>query len=233
MFIFVSPTSIENLFNTDTLINVLLAEDHNIVRNGIRSLLDTEHGVQVVGEATTGTEALQIITSGVHADVVLADINMPEMSGIQLVKALRSTPSNPKVLILSMLDHENYIIEAVNAGASGYLLKNVSKEELLFAIAHVAGGDKYICSELVFKMFFKHSSDSHCQLDEKTVNSISKREIEVLTLIAEGYTNMEIADMLFTSRRTVEGHRQNLIDKTGVKNTAALIKLAVKNGLIY
>ena len=214
------------------MINVILAEDHNIVRNGIRSLLDSEPGITVVDEAINGAEAFEKINGGLDVDLVLADINMPEMSGIELVKALKATSFKSKVLILSMLDHENYIREAIASGASGYLLKNVSKEELLFSIKHIAAGNTYICSELTYKMFFKLSVSPEHQLDEKTVNSLSKREIEVLTLIAEGHTNMEIADMLFTSRRTVEGHRQNLIEKTGVKNTAALIRLAVKSGLI-
>lgn len=214
------------------MIKVLLAEDHNIVRNGIRSLLDIEPGIQVVDEAINGAQALEKINAGLEVDLILADINMPELTGIELVKAVAQVSPDTRVLILSMLDHENYIMEAINNGAWGYLLKNVSKEELLFAIKHVASGSKYICSELVFRMLFKPSSVYGTQLDEKTVSSLSKREIEVLTLIAEGNTNMEIADMLFTSRRTVEGHRQNLIEKTGVKNTAALIRLAVKSGLI-
>ena len=214
------------------MIKVLLAEDHNIVRNGIRSLLDIEPGIQVVDEAINGAQALEKINAGLEVDLILADINMPEMTGIELVKAVAQVSPDTKVLILSMLDHENYIMEAINNGAWGYLLKNVSKEELLFAIKHIASGSKYICSELALKMLFKPSSGFGNQLDERTVSSLSKREIEVLTLIAEGNTNMEIADMLFTSRRTVEGHRQNLIEKTGVKNTAALIRLAVKSGLI-
>lgn len=214
------------------MIKVLLAEDHNIVRNGIRSLLDVEPGIQVVDEAINGLQALEKINAGLDVDLILADINMPEMTGIELVKAVVEVSPHTKVLILSMLDHENYIMEAMKNGACGYLLKNVSKEELLFAIKHVATGSKYICAELAFKMLFKPSYSTDNRLDEKTLSSLSKREIEVLALIAEGNTNTEIADMLFTSRRTVEGHRQNLIEKTGVKNTAALIRLAVKSGLI-
>ena len=213
------------------MIKVLLAEDHNIVRNGIRSLLEIEPGIQVIDEVTNGAEALQRVADGLDVDIVLADINMPEMTGMELIKAMRETPSHAKILILSMLDHENYVIDAINSGAWGYILKNVGKDELLFAISHIAAGNKYICSELAFKMLFKLSYTSDIT-DTKVTEKLSKREIEVLALIAEGYTNMEIADMLFTSRRTVEGHRQNLIEKTGVKNTAALIRLAVRSGII-
>jgi DNA-binding NarL/FixJ family response regulator len=215
------------------LIKVLLAEDHNIVRNGIKSLLDNEPGIQVVAEATNGREALTRIEDGLEADLILADINMPDMTGLELVKSLKNASfSHVKVLLLSMLDHENYIMESINIGASGYLLKNVSKDEMLFAIKHVSAGNQYICSELAFKLLYKLSHTPELHHDPKVASTLSKREMEVLSLIAQGHTNTEIADMLFTSRRTVEGHRQNLIEKTGVKNTAALIRFAIKTGII-
>jgi len=193
------------------LIRIILAEDHNIVRNGIKSILEVESDIQVVFEAGNGTEVLNWLEAGNQADLILSDMNMPELNGLSLLKQLHQKIA---IIMLTMLDHENYLIEAVNAGARGYLLKNVVKTELLFAIHYVANGGKYMCSELSFKLLTRLSElpdpDERPQLPNL---DISEREIEILTLIAEGFTNNEIADKIFTSRRTVEGHRQNLIEK--------------------
>ena len=212
-------------------IKVLLVEDHTIVRNGIKSLLNSEPNIEVVGEAINGLEALKLLENKIEVDVILLDINMPEMGGMELLKNLTQTFPAYKVIILSMLDHENYVWEGINSGAMGYLLKSVSNDELMFAINHIAIGGKYICSELAFKMMARAPQLSEF-MDAGINVDLSKREMEVLKLIAEGYTNHEIADKLFTSRRTVEGHRQNLIEKTGVKNSAALIMHAVRVGII-
>lgn len=215
------------------MIKVLLAEDHNIVRNGIRSLLENLPFIEIVEEATNGMEAIQKISEGIIPDIVVADINMPEMDGLTLIGRLKSLVPDTKVLVLSMLEHEKYLFKAIDAGAWGYVLKSASKNELTFAIEQVAAGYKYICTELVLKLLTRVPVSSIGLSDEeKKISALSKREKEILTLIADGYTNSEIADMLFTSRRTVEGHRQNLIEKTGARNTAALIRLAVKTGLI-
>ena len=215
------------------MIKVLLAEDHNIVRNGIRSLLDKQADINVVGEATNGLEVLHIVDKGVKPDVVLTDINMPNLNGLALIEQLRQRLPDVKVLILSMLDHENYVMQAVDAGASGFLLKNVGEEEMMFAIRHVKAGKLYVCSELMSKFIAKVSSIPQEDDNEiKVAIDLSRREIEILLLIAEGLTNNEIAEKLFTSRRTVEGHRQNLLEKTGARNTATLIRFAVRNGII-
>ncbi len=215
------------------MIKVLLAEDHNIVRNGIRSLLENTEGLEVIGEATNGDEVIQMIAEGKEPDLVLADINMPGLDGIALAEKIRSLSQKTKVLVLSMLEHEKYVLKAINAGASGYLLKSVDKNELVFAIQHVAAGNQYICSELSLKILLKLPSfTAQTEEEIKAAGTLSKREREILVLIADGHTNSEIADILFTSRRTVEGHRQNLIEKTGARNTASLIKFALKNGII-
>jgi DNA-binding NarL/FixJ family response regulator len=216
------------------LIKLLLAEDHNIVRNGIRSLLDKQTDIEVVAEATDGLEVLQKLEEGINPDIVLTDINMPNLNGLQLIDEVKKLSPDIKVMILSMLDHENYVMQAVNTGASGYLLKNVSEEEMMFAIRHVTAGNQYVCSELTSKLVTKLSSlpDENSTPDVKIPIDLSKREIEILLLIAEGFTNNEIAEKLFTSRRTVEGHRQNLLEKTSARNTATLIRFAVRNGLI-
>ncbi|MDB5009327.1 MAG: DNA-binding response regulator [Mucilaginibacter sp.] len=213
------------------MINILLAEDHNIVRDGIRFLLDQEEDMQVIYEAVNGLDVLKWLDKEQKPDVILTDMNMPGMDGLHMINALQT---KYPVLILSMLDHENYVMETINAGASGYLLKNISKDELLFAIRYVAGGGKYICSELSFKILNRLSNLNDI-LPASGVSvdfELSERESEVLHLIGEGFTNNEIADKLFSSRRTIEGHRQSLMEKTGSKNTATLIKFAVQNGLI-
>ena len=215
------------------MIKVLLAEDHNIVRNGIRSLLDKQADFNVVGEATNGLEVLQMVDGGLKPDIVLTDINMPNLNGLALIEQLKQRLPDVKVLILSMLDHENYVMQAINSGATGFLLKNVGEDEMMFAIRHVNAGNLYVCSELTSKFITKVSSIPQEDTKEiKVAIDLSRREIEILLLIAEGLTNNEIAEKLFTSRRTVEGHRQNLLEKTGARNTATLIRFAVRNGII-
>jgi DNA-binding NarL/FixJ family response regulator len=216
------------------MIQVLLAEDHNIVRNGIKMLLASDKEINVAGEATNGREALDFIANNETVDVILADINMPELDGISLIKEVKLINPDIRVVILSMHDNEKYVSQAFIEGASGYLLKSVSADEMIFSLKHVHGGGKYLCSELSMNMLGK--------LSQKNVNSIadnvsniefSMREIEVLHLIADGLTNSEMSEKLFLSKRTIEGHRQSLIEKTNSKNTAALIRYAVLNGIIH
>jgi DNA-binding NarL/FixJ family response regulator len=193
------------------MIQVLLAEDHNIVRNGIKMLLGSDKEIHVAGEATNGKEALDFISNNEGIDVILADIN----------------------IILSMHDNDKYVSQAFQEGASGYLLKSVSADEMIFSLKHVKAGGKYLCSELSIKMLEKLSQKSVNSVSENVSNiEFSMREIEVLHLIADGLTNSEMSEKLFLSKRTIEGHRQSLIEKTGSKNTAALIRYAVLNGII-
>ena len=216
------------------MLNVLLAEDHNIVRNGIKMLLETDSAINILGEAVNGREVLDFIRSGQKVDVVLADINMPELDGITLTSELKILSPKTKVVILSMHDTEKYVIEAFTAGASGYLLKNVSADELIFSLKHTNAGGKYLCSELSMSMMNRVINDGNSPVSTVPSNiEFSAREIEVLNLIAEGLTNMEMSEKLFISKRTIEGHRQSLIDKTGSRNTATLIRYAVQNGLIH
>jgi DNA-binding NarL/FixJ family response regulator len=213
------------------MIRILLAEDHIIVREGIRGLLLQEPGFEVCGEAENGQDVLQLLEKGVSPDIVLADINMPVMNGPDLIGKVKEKYPDIKVVVLSMLDHTKYLVEMFQLGASGYILKNVSLDELIFAIKHVYAGEKYICSDLSFRLL--ESVASHFQTDDTPLDiDLTRREREVLEQIAEGLTNQEIADKLFTSKRTVEGHRLNLLVKTGSRNTATLIKFAVQHGLI-
>jgi len=215
------------------MLNLILAEDHNIVRNGIRMLLEADKEISIAGEAINGLEALNMIAGGIKVDIVLADINMPEMDGISLIKELKMISPETKIVILSMLDNEKYVAQAFSEGASGYLLKNVSADELVFSLKHVHGGGKYLCAELSIRLLDRLISATNVPASQSNPKiDFSMREIEILHLIAEGLTNNEMSDKLFISKRTIEGHRQSLIEKTGSRNTAALIRFAVLSGIV-
>jgi len=216
------------------MLKVILAEDHNIVRNGIRMLLEADKEISIVAEAVNGQEVIDLVTAGLSADIVLADINMPELDGITLIKQMKIVSPDIRVVVLSMLDNEKYVSQAFTEGAYGYLLKNVSADELLFSLKHIHTGGKYICAELSIRMLYtliNYTVPAAFAIN----NSIefSSREIEILHLIAEGLTNAEMSEKLFISKRTIEGHRQSLIEKTGSRNTAALIRFAVLSGFVH
>lgn len=200
------------------MIKILLVEDHMVVRNGIKLLLESQDGFEVVGEASNGKEALQFLNSNPVPDIVLTDISMEEMDGIELLHELKKQYPSIKVVILSMLNQINYVVEAFESGLAGYLVKNVGYNELLFGLNHIANGGRYMSEEIAMILLDQvRSGQSYAQVsgELQTDFDISDRELEVLKLIAEGYTNIEIADKIFLSKRTVEGHRQNLIDKAG------------------
>lgn len=215
--------------------SILLVEDHMVVRNGIKLLLESQTDFDVWGEASNGEEALKLITSKGVPDLVLTDINMEGGDGLELLETVKEKYPKLKVVILSMLNQLEYVIKGFDKGLSGYLVKNVGYEELLFGLRHISAGGKYISEELVVKLLDNAKTNNHYQVDQTDIFEkfdITEREMEVLRLIAEGYTNLEIADKIFLSKRTIEGHRQNLIDKANVKNTAELVKFAFQNGLL-
>lgn len=215
------------------MLQVVLAEDHNIVRNGIRMLLELDQEINIAAEAMNGVEVLEYIATGQEVNVILTDINMPEMGGVSLLQEVKALNPDVYVVMLSMQDNEKYVSQAFVEGASGYLLKNVSADELIFSLKHVGMGGKYLCSELAFRMLDKLVHNRCHSLAAVPLSAdFSLREIEILHLIAEGMTNTEMSDQLFISKKTVEGHRQSLIEKTGAKNTAALIRYAVLNGIV-
>ena len=216
------------------MIRVFLVDDHPIVRDGIRSLLEREPALEVVGTAGNGQELLDQLPN-IPTDLVLVDINMPVMDGYTTTLRLREEYPDVRVLALSMLVEELYIGRMLDAGASGYLLKSTGKEEIIHAIRMVMEGKQFLCAEVGLAMLHKvldwNASGPPAATTQKS-QLLSKREMEVLQLIAEGLTNAEIADQLFTSKRTVETHRQNILEKTQAKNTAALVKIALADGLI-
>jgi DNA-binding NarL/FixJ family response regulator len=216
------------------MIRVLLADDHTILRDGIQALLMPEADIEVVGEASNGQAVLDLLAH-TPADVVLMDLNMPIMDGFTLMPLLQEQYPQVSVLVLSMLDNENYVHQILQAGASGYVLKSAESSEILFAIRTVAAGRSFLCSEVGMATLSRLVSRPHNETEATVARKsgdLSSREMEVLRLLAEGLTNAEIAEKLFTSKRTIETHRQNIIEKTQAKNTAALIRYAISHGLI-
>ena len=213
---------------------ILLVDDHTILREGIRALLSSEADLQVVGEAADGHELLALLAT-TPAEVVLLDINMPGMDGFTALTEMQQHYPDVRVLILSMLDHEHYVARSLALAARGYILKNADSTEIRHAIRTVADGRQFLCTEIGLELLRKVTQlapPAPLSSPEKLPSDLSGRELEVLRLIAEGLTNAEIADQLFTSKRTIETHRQNIIEKTQAKNTAALIKYAVNQKLI-
>lgn len=213
---------------------ILLAEDHLVVRNGIKLLLDSQDNFEVVADVGSGKEILDLVAAGVEADILITDLTMDNVDGLQLIKEFNQNNVGIRVIVLTMLDEEQYVAQSFQFGARAYLVKNVTADEMLFCINHVAKGGRYLCEELTMKLVDKLINKQGLQsykIDPAEL-SLSSRELEVLELLGEGLTNLEISKKLFLSKRTVEGHRQSLIDKTKSKNTPALIKFAIQNGLL-
>jgi DNA-binding NarL/FixJ family response regulator len=211
-------------------VKLLLVEDHDIVRQGIHSLLENEPDIKIIAEAKNGMEALELCRKD-SPDLVLMDMNMPVMNGSDCARAIGKEFPDVKVVILSMHDYEHYLIDMLEAGAKGYILKNSSKDELLFAIRKIAKGGVYIGPEFTLAMLDKYKNGIG-MASESPLIVLTEGESEILRLVAEGFTNLEMANKLFISVRTVESRRKKLLEKTGTSNTATLIKYALKHGLI-
>jgi DNA-binding NarL/FixJ family response regulator len=208
-------------------IRIIIADDHQLFRNGLKILLNSFPDFEVTGEASNGEEFLKLIKT-VEADVALMDINMPEMDGIEATrKGLKIVPGM-NIIALSMYGEEEYYYKMVDAGAKGFLLKDSDINEVRDAIQTVVKGGSYFSQELLYHVIQKIKHREH---ESKTAN-LSRREKEILLKICEGLSNQEIAETLFISKRTVDKHRANLLGKTNSKNTASLILFAIKNKLI-
>jgi DNA-binding NarL/FixJ family response regulator len=208
-------------------IRIIIADDHQLFRNGLKILLNSFPEFEVTGEASNGKEFLELLKT-VQADIALMDINMPEMDGIEATrKGIKINPS-VSVIALSMYGEEEYYYKMVDAGAKGFLLKDSDISEVKEAILAVVKGGSYFSQELLYHVIQKIK---HREQETKSAN-LSKREREILAKICEGLSNQEIAEALFISKRTVDKHRANLLGKTNSKNTASLILFAIKNKLI-
>ena len=214
-------------------IKVIIADNHRIIRNGITSLVGTQDNIEVIAEASKGFEVIDFLEKGNLPDILITDIETPDLDGIELTKLIKSNYPQIKVLILTSVDQEKLITKCFDAGADGYLLKNVTTSEIVFAVEQLNAGYKYLSTSIGMKLLDpvqkKYSLEAG---NMKPTVQFSKRELTILKLIAEGFTNTEIADKLFTSKRTIEGNRQNLLHKTGKKNTAELIGFAIRNAII-
>jgi DNA-binding NarL/FixJ family response regulator len=211
------------------MIKIILVDDHKVLREGLKLLLGKPAAnVQVVAEAACAQDLFAVLPN-TEANIVLLDLDLPGMDGLTATRYLKEHYPALKVLILSMMDQEQNVAKALAAGADGYLSKTSNQEELLLALQLVATGNKYIAPQVSLRLLEKEKKSPSMAAQPE---ALSKREMEVLKLIAEGYTAEKIADKIFTSRRTVETHRQNILEKTKAKNTANLIVYAVRHHLL-
>jgi DNA-binding NarL/FixJ family response regulator len=211
-------------------IRVIIVDDHQIIRDGIKALLYGAEAFEITGEAGSAEELLQKMST-IKADVALIDISLPGISGIRLTQQLSEAYPDLKVLILSMHLNEEYISSALKAGALGYLAKNTTRDELITAVGKVAEGQKYLgkeVSEIITAGYIHRvKNDSAAEKDV-----LSRREVEILRLTAEGFGNKEISDKLFISIRTVESHKNHIMQKLELKSAVEMTRYAIKKGLI-
>lgn len=215
-------------------IRVVLADDHVFVRDGIKSLLENEVNITVVGEATDGLEALTLIDE-LKPDLLILDIRMPNMTGIEVVEQLRSKSNFVKIVMLSMHESEEYVLKSIQAGADGYLLKGSSKEEFLKAVHTVSNGGKYFSGDISSILIGQLTNPSLVSEPKQSLGEeqvITKREKEILKLLLSGKGNKEIAEALDISKRTAEVHRFNLMKKLKVKNLMELSNKATEYALL-
>ena len=207
-------------------IRIVIVDDHDLFREGIVELLKKNEGIEVVKSLASGRSFLEFLKTAHEVDIVLLDISMPKMNGFEVLDKVKALELDIKTIVISMHGDGNYIAKCAKSGASGYLLKNADEFELITAIKTVYNGRKYFNAEISEKMINFMSSNSVSE------DVLSKKEHEVLQLIAEGFTTKQIASKLFVSARTIETHRANIIKKLDVKNTAQLIKKAAQRKLI-
>lgn len=211
-------------------IHILIADDHKIIRDGIKSILDNKHGFEIVAEAVDGREAVDLCRD-TQIDLVLMDINMPDMSGIKATKKIKDQNPETKVLALTMMKEDEHIRQMIQAGASGYILKNSGHEELVKAIETVMKGKHYFSSDATYAVMKDLVKSGGKRRGSGDPNDLTERELEVLELITHEFTNQEIAEKLTISVRTVDAHRRNILQKTGARNTAGLVRFALENEL--
>ena len=212
-------------------IKILIADDHQLLVDGLRALINGIPGFEVVAEASNGEQVLDVVKKQ-KTDVVLMDINMPVLDGIETTKKLSSDFPEVKVLALTMHNEKGMITKMLESGAKGYVLKNTSKEELVEAIKKIAAGDNYFSSEITLTLLENNPGNTASSKQADPKIELTAREKEIINLIAQGFSSREIGEKLFISPRTADKHRTNLIEKLQVKNIADLVYYAMKNGLI-
>jgi len=206
------------------MIKIIIADDHEMVLDGLESIIKNDLNIEIVGRAMTGKDVISIVNVK-NVDIVVLDINMPIMDGIETTKFLKKNNPEIKILILSMHEEISFIRSIFNAEANGYILKNKGKEELLSAIYSIYNGKDYFSEEVTQSIYATLKSK-----DVAGEIKLTEKEKQVLTYIGNGYTGPEIADKLNIAKTTFETHKRNLIEKTGVRNSNTLIKFAIENG---
>lgn len=211
-------------------IKIILADDHTILRDGLKAVLKTDKTIDILGESGDGEETILLVKK-LNPDIVILDINMPKLNGIETARKIRKFNSTVKILILTMYEQENYIFDAVTSGINGYIFKMSDTDEFLTAIKKLAAGEDYFSEKILKTVFkgFQESSNNYITLGKY---HLTVREKEILQLIARGFTSQEIAEKLFISYFTVSKHRKNILEKLRLKNTAELIHFSIKEGLI-
>jgi DNA-binding NarL/FixJ family response regulator len=211
---------------------IIIVDDHQLVRDGIKSLISTAKNIEICGEASSAAELFEIITT-VDANLVILDISLPDMSGIEITKKIIKEYPGINVLILSMHVNEEFVFNAIKAGAKGYLPKNTTRKELLEAIYTIIRDEEYFSeqiSNLILKSYIKKAKQGNKPGEQK--ETLSGRETEILKLVAEGASNKEISEKLFISIRTVESHKNHIMQKLELKSVVDLVKYAIRNKII-
>ena len=210
------------------MVRVLIADDHAIVRTGLRALIESDPTLELIGEAAGGYEALELVEN-LKPDILVLDISMPDLDGISVIKKIKPRNSDLRILMLTIHEDKALLQEALKSGASGYVIKRVAEKELLLAIKIVMRGDMYIDPSMQHALI---ETDEKRNINQQAVEDLTPREIDVLKLIVLGYTNRQVGEELNISIRTVEAHRANLTDKLGTKSRVELVRYARENKLI-
>lgn len=213
----------------DQEIKIITVDDHEIFRKGLNMILNQLPNVRVIGDANNGLNFLELLRNSVPPDLILTDIRMPEMDGIEATKKALQINPRLKIVAISMFGEESYLEKMIAAGAKGFLLKNIEKSELQKAIELIHGGKQYFSPELL--PYFTNKFLASSNKDSNDI-AFTRREFDILKLISKGLTSKEIGEKLFISKRTVEGHKAKMIDKTGSKNIVDLIVYAIKKDLV-
>jgi len=211
---------------TPLVTRVLLADDHPVVRNGLRELLNSEPDFRVVGEVDDGAQAVERALAD-DVDLVILDVTMPRMTGLQAARELASRKPGLRILMLSMHENEQFLFEALRAGASGYVLKTAADRDLVNACRATMRGETFLYAGAVAALVREH-----LDRDATSLDPLTPRELEVVKLVAEGHTSDEIAGILFISRKTVDRHRANILEKLGMRDRVDLTRYAIRRGLI-